>query len=87
LTGGIREGAKGEPPVAYFYSGTVPLLPTVAHALPISSDHSTQGFSNFFLFIRRFFGIRHDSGGTLSVRFVIEYYSATLFSRGLFHQQ
>src|SRR6266487_3861047 len=79
LTGGIRKGTKGEPPVAIFYSFTS----RPANFLALLNS----GSANFFLFIHRVFGIRHDPGGTLSVRLVIESCSASLFSRGSFHQQ
>jgi hypothetical protein len=61
----------GEPPVAYF---SQPLLdnprPSKICAFN-SSPYSKQPWRNFFLFIRRLFGIRHDSGGNLSIRQIV----------------
>jgi hypothetical protein len=70
-----RKGVKGEPPVAIFSDPLATLLILL------------KGSSNFFLFIHTFSGIRQNPGGTLSVRLVIESCSASLFSRGSFHQQ
>ena len=70
-----RKGAKGEPPVAIFFTSPLPFLILL------------KGSCNFFLFIRTFSGIRHNPGGNLSVRLAIESCSASLFSRGSFHQQ
>jgi len=40
LTGGIREGAKGEPPVAYFHSATAGYPPTAPSASLLKPDCS-----------------------------------------------
>jgi hypothetical protein len=71
-----RKGAMGEPPVAIFYTSR----PATFLAL-------LKGSSNFFLFIHTLSGLRHNPGGNLSIRLVIESCSASLFSRGSFHQQ
>jgi hypothetical protein len=87
LTGGIREGAKGEPPVGLFSRLALVIHELRYPAVWLGSIADVFDFSNFFLFIHSFFGIRHDPGGNLSIRLAIESCSASLFSRGLFHQQ
>jgi hypothetical protein len=86
LTGGIRKGAKGDPPVAHFHSITAHYSPIAARALRSFRATQCGGFSNFFLFIHTFFGIRHSPGGNLSGRLVNESCSLSLFSRGSFRQ-
>jgi hypothetical protein len=86
LTGGIRKGAKGEPPVAIFRALRLIIRP-LRRASPLFPGIQRGRFSNFFLSMYGFFGIRHDPGGNLSVRLVIESCSASLFSRGSFRQQ
>jgi hypothetical protein len=87
LTGGIREGAKGEPPVGHFSNGHGSLFIALCKGPPIFLASLKKSLRNFFLFIRRSSGIRHDPGGNLSVRLAIESWSASLFSLGSFHQQ
>jgi hypothetical protein len=45
LTGGIREGAKGEPPVAIFYSATARYSPTAPNACLVEPDCSRFRFA------------------------------------------
>jgi len=45
LTGGIRKGTKGEPPVAYFSQGYGALSPAVTHARSTEPDCSHFGFA------------------------------------------
>jgi hypothetical protein len=56
LTGGIRKGAKGEPPVAYFYSATAYYSPAAAHTLQFLQSIQCRDFLIFFFSSADFLG-------------------------------
>jgi hypothetical protein len=59
LTGGIREGAKGEPPVAYFHTATARYSPTAPRACLVEPDCSR------FRLRRLLFQRRRETGDLL----------------------
>jgi hypothetical protein len=75
LTGGIREGAKGEPPVAIFYSATACYSPTARYACLVEPDCSRFRFAPLHQCVE--VQIHHYPNPALPI-------SLALFTQGLF---